>query len=54
MQPIQYARYRTCHGANAKKEYEGRRSSCDISSTSQKYYSILDVLHKVISAGDGI
>lgn len=54
MQPVQHARYRTCHGANAKKEYEGGRCNSDVSSTSQKYCSILDVLHKLITAENGI
>lgn len=52
MPAVQYARYRTCHGANAKKEQEGDRESSDISFTFQKYYSILDLLHKLISAGN--
>lgn len=54
MQPIQYIRYRTCHGANEKKQYERCRYSSDISSTSQKYYSVLDLLHKLVSSENSI
>lgn len=49
MQPVQYARHRTCHGASSKEKYEGRRCSSDVSFTSQKYYSSLGLLHKLIS-----
>lgn len=54
MQPIQYARYRTFCGTDTKKEYEGCRCSSGISSISQKYYSILDILDKFISAENSI
>lgn len=49
MQPVQHARYRTCDGASSKGKYEGRRCSSDVSVTSQKYYSSLEVSHKFIS-----
>lgn len=49
MQAIQYARYRTCHGASSKEKHEGCRCSFDDSFTSQEHCSSLGVLHKLIS-----
>lgn len=46
---MQYARYRTCHGKSSNEKYEAHRCSSDVSFASQKYYSSLEVLHKLIS-----